>query len=248
MLHCIIIDDEQKGIDALNILIARFIEDVKVVAETRDSGEAVSLINNYRPEIVFLDIQMPGMDGFELLEKLTWKNFYLVFTTAHQEYGLRALKSNASDYLLKPIDLEDLSFSINKIKKLVALSSIPLFDNQALISIFQQHPKNKLLLHSKSGIESVDTSDIVCLESRSNYTCVHLADARSIVISRTLKEFEGQLCMEHPYFMRVHHSFIINSNKIQRFIKGDDLIIMANDQKVPLAKSRRASFLEWLDL
>src|SRR6218665_2323618 len=182
MLHCIIIDDEQKGIDALNILIGRFIEEVKVVAETTDSAQAVSLINNYRPEIVFLDIQMPGMDGFEMLERLSWRNFHLVFTTAHQEYGLRALKSNASDYLLKPIDLEDLRLSFEKIKKQVALSSAPWFNGEALLPVFQQSGKNRLLLHSKSGIEQVDPADIVCLESRSNCTCIHLSDERSLVI------------------------------------------------------------------
>lgn len=93
----------------------------------------------------------------------------------------------------------------------------------------------------------MDTGEIICLESRSNYTCVHLSD-KSLVISRTLKEFEAQLCPGHPYFMRVHHSFMINSNKVQRFFKGEDLIMMTNEQRVPLAKSRRAAFLERLSL
>src|SRR5689334_2979535 len=102
-LRAIIVDDEETGITTLRILIGKHIPDVKVVAVCTRAREAVELIANYKPEIVFLDISMPEMDGFELLEKLEWKNFNLIFTTAHQEYALKALKQNALDYLLKPV-------------------------------------------------------------------------------------------------------------------------------------------------
>src|SRR3954466_7376140 len=107
MLRAIIIDDEQKGIDTIKILCGKYIPEINIVAESTKPMEAITLIENYKPEIVFLDIQMPGLDGFELLEKLNWQQFNLVFTTAHQEYALKALKNNAIDYLLKPIDHED---------------------------------------------------------------------------------------------------------------------------------------------
>src|SRR6185369_3053713 len=103
ILHAIIIDDEKKGISALKQLVEKFVEDVKIIAECLKASEGIDLIEKHKPEIVFIDIDMPGMNGFEMLEKLSWKNFNLVFTTAHQEYGLKALKNNAVDYLLKPI-------------------------------------------------------------------------------------------------------------------------------------------------
>src|SRR5688500_4469180 len=116
MLRSVIIDDEQKGIDSLKMLIELFIPELKVVAETTRPELSLELIENYMPEIVFLDINMPDMNGFQVLEKLQWREFHLVFTTAHQEYGLKALKNNAFDYLLKPIDHEELQETVRKIK------------------------------------------------------------------------------------------------------------------------------------
>src|SRR5471030_515650 len=105
MLHAVIIDDEIYGVKSLELLIQKFVEDVKVVATTTNPVEGIDIINNYRPDIVFLDISMPVLDGFQLLENLNYKKFCLVFTTAHREYGLKALRKNAIDYLLKPVDI-----------------------------------------------------------------------------------------------------------------------------------------------
>src|SRR3954464_1482839 len=117
ILRAIIIDDEYKGISTLKTLVEEYIRDVRVVAETTSAGEAIRLIEDYKPEIVFLDINMPEMSGFELLEKLRWRNFSLVFITAHQQYALKALKNNAVDYLLKPVDYTELQAAVAKIQK-----------------------------------------------------------------------------------------------------------------------------------
>ena len=114
MLKAIIIDDEQRGINALKILIDKFVPDVKVVADSTDANQGIELIENYAPDIVFLDINMPEMNGFELLGKLKWNNFNLVFTTAHQEFALKAIKNNAIDYLLKPYSQDRFSKAVQK--------------------------------------------------------------------------------------------------------------------------------------
>jgi two-component system, LytTR family, response regulator len=116
MIRAIIIDDEQSGINSLRLHLERFTADVKVVASSTDPAQGIGLIEDFRPEIVFLDINMPGLNGFELLAKLKYRKFHLIFTTAHDEYGLQAIKENALDYLLKPIDKQDLLEAIAKAK------------------------------------------------------------------------------------------------------------------------------------
>jgi two-component system, LytTR family, response regulator len=250
MLRAIIIDDEQRGINALKVLIDRFVNDVKVVAESTNAHTAIDLIENYAPDIVFLDIKMPDMDGFELLEKLKWKNFNLIFTTAYEEYGLRALKSNAVDYLLKPIDYEDLKFSIDKVKERISEqeSRDVVLQYKVLLDNLGNTGKNKIVISSKWGVESIDVNDIIHLESKSNYTQICLSESRTILTSKTLKEFDHQLCASYLSFMRVHHSFIVNLNKVARYLKQSDNIVMVNQHEIPLAKSRKGIFFKWLSI
>lgn len=243
----IIIDDEETGIETLKMVIEKHIEDVRVVACSVKAKEAIGLIEDYMPEIVFLDISMPEMNGFEMLEQLSWKNFNLIFTTAHQEHALKALKINAVDYLLKPIDHRDLRFAIDKIKKQASVNTASHlnFDYSSLNNLEHSYT-NRLALSSKDGIEYIDPLEIVSLESRSNYTQVVLQDEKTIITPKTLREFDTQLCGSGLNFMRVHHSFIINLHRVLRFSKEKDDIIMINNQKIPLAKSRRENFVRWL--
>lgn len=246
-MRAIIIDDEETGAETLKFLIEKYIADVKVVAHTTQPKEAIVLIGDYKPEIVFLDISMPEMDGFELLEQLEWRNFDLIFTTAHQEHGIRAIKQNASDYLLKPIGHEDLSAAIEKVKRRLEQNQIhqesrfnnPVYD-------FNKQVIHKLAVYSKHSVESINATEIICLESKSNYTKVYLLDGRAILSPRTLGDFDKQLCHANSKFMRVHHSFVINLEKVLRYLKESDVLIMINNQKIPLARSRRNAFFKWL--
>ena len=249
-LRSIIIDDEYKGISTLKTLIEEYIEDINIVAETTVASEAIKLIENYKPEIVFLDINMPEMTGFELLEKLTWKNFNLVFITAHQEYALKALKNNAVDYILKPIDHEEVQAAVTKIKNRLAINenSISLGNYTQLLTELKNYQKNKILVSLKAGIEAIETQDIIYLESNSNYTTIYLNAMPALSTSKTLKDFEDQLCRPGTGFMRVHHSFIVNLNKVTRYLKSEDLIILEDGVKIPLSKSRRDVFYEWMQV
>lgn len=247
-LRCIIVDDEETGVETLKLLIKKHIGDVRIVAKTTKAKEAIGLIENYKPEIVFLDINMPGMNGFELLEKLIWKNFNLIFITAHQEHGLKALKLSAVDYLLKPVDHRDLRSAVDRIKnQLVQQNHMTGFDYSSLNSI-NQYYTGKLGINSKEGVEYLDPLEIVYLESKSYCTQIHLINGRTILTPKTLREFENNLCQNNINFMRVHHSYIINLNKILRYIKEGDDIIMTSNQKIPLSKKRKENFFKWLNL
>lgn len=245
-LRAVIIDDEQRGINSLRILIEKYVEGVKIVATSSRAAEAIELIENYRPEIVFLDINMPEMNGFELLEELDWKKFNLIFTTAHREYALKALKNNAVDYLLKPIDYEDIRIAVAKIRQRLQEDIHISIDYSKLKQ--EANPNNKLLVNSKKSIESIELDDVVSLESKSNYTQIYLSGSRVTLASKTLKEFETHLCNAGTNFMRVHHSFIINLDKVSRVMKITDTIVMVDNQKIPLAKSRKNLFFKWLNM
>jgi len=246
-LRAIIIDDDEVGIEALKLLISKFIDDVNVVAESSDPSHAVKLIQDYSPEIVFLDIMMPGMDGFELLEKLGTKNFKLIFTTAHHEHALRALKIDAHDYLLKPVDYRELRCAVDRVRRNL-LQDAHKKTGYEIPDLSHLFHKTKLAINTKSGVESIDYTDIVSFESMSNYSKIYLCNAATLTTPKTLKEFETQLCNKKSNFMRVHNSYMINLEKVTRYLKEEECIIMVNDQKIPVAKSRKELFFKWLTL
>ncbi|HQQ95357.1 MAG TPA: LytTR family DNA-binding domain-containing protein [Bacteroidia bacterium] len=250
MLRAILVDDEPRGLNALKTLIDRYCPELRVVSTCLSSIDSVEQINTYHPEIVFLDINMPEMNGFDVLNQLEWKGFHLIFTTAHQEYALKALKANALDYLLKPIDRFELAEAVARIKQKARIES--------QVNNFQKYEKflnglhleahKKVHVHSRISIDTLDPDQIVYLESKSNYTQIHLENEASVLSSKTLKDYENILCDQRAHFMRVHHSFIINLRKVSRYIKSNEIVIMRNEQKVPIAKSRKEEFMKWLEI
>jgi two-component system LytT family response regulator len=250
LLRAVIIDDEQRGINSLKILLERFSDEIKIVAESTNAFTGIDLIENYAPDVVFLDINMPGMNGFELLERLRWRNFQLIFITAHGEHALKALKSNALDYILKPMGAEDLRFAIDKVKSRIPLSghSDIWKEYQSLFSKYSVSMPKKIAVNSKSGLEHIDLRDIVHLESKNNHTWINLTGPGVIVTSTTLRDFDRILCTAGSNFMRVHHSYIINLDQVVRYIKQNENIIMTNDVEIPLAKSKRGTFFRWMNI
>jgi two-component system LytT family response regulator len=249
ILRAIIIDDEPRGVSALKSLIEEYMDDVNVVAESTNPADAIPLIHNYKPEIVFLDINMPEMSGFDLLDRLLWKNFNLIFTTAHEEYALRALKNNAVDYILKPIDHEEVQAAITKIKARIGKAENDISLNYArLVKDLSHYHKSKVLVSLKSGIEAIAFNDILYLESQSNYTQLYLVGSKVILTAKPLKEFEDELCLTNQSFMRVHHSFIINLNKVSRYLRSEEQILLDDNYRIPLSKSKKDKFYSWLQL
>jgi two-component system, LytTR family, response regulator len=246
MLRAVIIDDEKKGIRSLELLIKKYITDVKVVAVTTDPEQGVKLIENYRPEIVFLDIQMPNLNGFELLERLTYRDFNLIFTTAHEEFALKAIRNNALDYLLKPIDHEDIEKALERIKQRNGKNQ---WDNyKQLLDHVNTARTNKICLSVREKVEYVNISDIIRLESDSNYTYVWTEKTEKILVSKTIGDFEKELCSEPHHFMRVHQSHLINLRYVKKFIKDENCIVLLNGDKTPLSKNKKEAFMKWLDV
>ncbi len=243
MLSAIIIDDEQKGRLALRQKLQDYCPMVQVMGEASDGAEGIPLIEKYKPQIIFLDIEMPRMDGFEMLRRIENRDFHIVFTTAYDQYAIQAIKYAAFDYLLKPIDIEELKSAVERInqhrstnftqKKLETLEA-------NLLSM--QTPK-KLAIPILEGFLFFDISHIIHLEAQSNYTVIYFTDHPKLIASRTLKDFEDLLPPET--FFRPHHSHIINLNYIKRYIKGDGgQIEMQNGNFVTVARRKKEEFLK----
>ncbi|MBC7864519.1 MAG: response regulator transcription factor [Bacteroidia bacterium] len=248
MLHAIVVDDEQKGINSLKLLLEKKVNDVKIVASSCNPEEGIKLIDDYRPDIVFLDINMPLMNGFGLLKKITFTNFHLIFTTAHEEYALQAIKNNALDYLLKPIDTDDLTLAIQRVRDLQNSKQNPP-DVAQLLKGFEQESNRRIAVPYKDGMVYVNASEIVRLEADSNYTRIFFEDGKVSLVPKTLKDFETALCqgIHSKKFMRVHQSHIINLQHVTRFTREEGgLIRMKDNEEIPLSKTKKEEFITWL--
>ena len=242
MLKGIIVDDEFKSRESLRILLEEFCEGVEVCALCQNVDEGLEAIKKYKPEIVFLDIQMQRESGFDLLTRIKNIGFEVIFTTAHSEYAIKAFKFSAIDYLLKPIDIAELKRAIGKVdKKMNGDISTRL---QHLIQNLQPAQGNhKLALPTLDGLVFVKVSDIIYCEASSNYTEIIVQGGKKYVVSRTLKEYEDLLTGHN--FYRIHNSYLINLNAIKKYIRGEGgYVVMNNDQSLTVSKRKKDGFLE----
>lgn len=247
MLHAIIIDDELNGLVSLDLMIKKYTPEIKVVAKTIDPQDAIELINNYRPDIIFLDINMPNLNGFELLEKIEFRNFQLIFTTAHEEFALKAIKQNALDYLLKPIAADDLKLAVQKITKNLNKEDIIKSTLQILKSL-KEPIDIKVNIPAKDGVQLVSSSEIMYIEADSNQAIVVLNNKAKINVSKSLKDYEKQLCMENSKFIRLHNSFIVNVDYVTRYVPEDGgYAVVQNERSIPISKNKKEEFLELIN-
>ncbi|MBN8786647.1 MAG: response regulator transcription factor, partial [Terrimonas sp.] len=218
MIKTIIVDDEPKGRLALQEKIKAYCPTVEIVGQAGNGLEAITLIDNLKPELLFLDIEMPQMNGFEMLRKLKEKNFFIIFTTAYDQYAIQAIKYAAFDYLLKPIDIEELKTAVNKIKTTSEnqfIAQLKLLQENLALPVKKLH---KLAIPSLESILFLEIHHIIHLEANSNYTNIYMADKTKIIASKTLKEFSELLPAD--IFFRTHHSHIINLNFIKDILKA----------------------------
>lgn len=247
MLKAIIVDDEPKAIQGLIWELSNFNNDIEVVKSFTQPEDALEYLQIHTPDCLFLDVQMPTMGGFQFLEKLNKLkpiDFAVVITTAYNEYAIKALKHEAIDYLLKPIDSDDLKDTIQKIKKYNdrGVNSAKL---EAMLSNFNsQFDKKRITINTDGKLLFLDVDDIVYVESDGNYSTLVLNNNKKIVVTKKLKEVDAIL-PEH-YFFRIHNSYIINLNKIKAFIKNEGYVVMDSNHKIPVARQRKSDFLEKL--
>ncbi|WP_306641176.1 LytR/AlgR family response regulator transcription factor [Sanyastnella coralliicola] len=241
-MKAIIIDDEKHCSATLEYEMSRHVPDIEIIGVYNDPIEGRDALVNSDAEILFLDIEMPRLNGFELLQSIEDPKFGVIFTTAYDEFALRAFQYSAIDYLLKPVSSDDLKRAVARFQELgsARLSNAQL---DILFNRLEDSGFNKIALPSSEGLDFVSPDEIMHCESQSNYTMVFFKERKKILVSRTLKEIEEMLS-GHGFF-RVHHSHIVNLNYVSRYVKGSGgYLVMENDVQVPVSRSRKDSLLQ----
>ncbi|WP_274474741.1 LytR/AlgR family response regulator transcription factor [Mangrovimonas aestuarii] len=246
MIHAIIIDDEPKAIQGLTWELKRFKQDIVILDTFTNPEDAVEYLKNPKSQIdcLFLDIQMPTMDGFQLLSKIDTTNVSVIFTTAYDEYAIKAIKQQALDYLLKPIDSDDLQSTIEKLKQNNS-QYIEIQKFEKLLDKYNRESKKKRITVNTDGkLIFLEETDILFVESDGNYSTLHLVNNQKLVLTKKLKEVNA-LLPENTFF-RIHNSFIINIDQVKEFLKSEGYVIMSSNHKIPVARQRKVDFLEKL--
>jgi two-component system, LytTR family, response regulator len=244
MIKAIIIDDEMHCRKTLSISLKEFCPDVQVL-ELCDNGEAgVEAIKKLKPDLVFLDIEMPRMNGFEMLEQFSEIPFAVIFTTGYDQYAIKAIRFSALDYLLKPIDPKELVAAVHKVQ----VQKNPPFSEQFRLLMDQIQRKEtgftKIAVPTSEGFELILADQLIRCEAHSNYTHLFLKNSARIIACRTLKEMEEQL-HDFNYFLRVHHSYIVNLNEVTKYIRGEGgYLVMADGSTVNVSHSRKDALLK----
>ncbi len=245
MLNAIIIDDELNGRIALKQKLHDYCPEVNVVAEADNGNEGIKTIRIHQPQLVFLDIEMPEMDGFEMLIQLSDKKFHTVFTTAYDQYAIKAIKYAAFDYLLKPVDIDELRLTIDRIKQQVTpkhtVEKLETLEQNLLTKPFL----NKIAIPTLEGLLFFDINQIIRLEAQSNYTNIYFESHPKLMASRTLKEFEEILPTD--IFFRLHNSHIINMQFMKRYLKGDGgRVELKNGDYIMISRRKKEEFLKFI--
>jgi two-component system LytT family response regulator len=244
MIRALIIDDEAKARQGLRLELERYCPEVEVLALCESPEVGLEKINELHPDLIFLDVQMPKMTGFDLLEKLPEIHFEVIFVTAYDRYAIKAIKFSALDYLLKPIDVDELVTSVEKISKKQRNKSV---QYQSLLNNVKSGSEKlkRLAIPSDNEIILQKIKDIVYCEADSSYTTLHLADNKKITVAKTLKEFENIL--PETDFCRIHHSTLVNMAHVVKYIKGEGgYIIISNDKHLNVSRRKKDSFLQRL--
>lgn len=239
-IKAIIIDDEERARTSLQSLLNQYCPSVKVVEQCSNVPDGVLAINKHRPQLVFLDIEMPEYSGFELLSFFRDIDFEIVFVTAFNEYALKAFEVAAIDYVLKPVDIDKLKLAVEKVEK-----KLNAYDMQHRLEVLKDSLKtdqfNKIALPVSEGLLFVDTNEIVYLEADGAYTEVWLKNGSKIVVSKKLKFFEDVLENKANFF-RSHRSYIVNINFIKRYSKSDNSLLLDNGKSVVISRDRKLEF------
>ena len=244
-MKALIIDDEQHCITTLTWALKEYCDGIEIIGFAKNGQEGFEKINSLKPDLIFLDIEMPVMSGIDMLERFDTIDFKVVFTTAYDQYAIKAIKLNACDYLLKPIDKDELISAIEKIQ----LSADLLINKESVQNIKHNlhvlPSLQKIAIPSSEGILFFDLNTIVHLEASSNYTLIYFDNDTKLVSSRTLKEYEELL--PEAIFFRCHHSHLINLKFIKKYIKGEGgYVDLGHGQMVEVSRRKKLEFLTLL--
>jgi two-component system LytT family response regulator len=243
-LKAIIIDDEASSRNSLRQKLTIHCPDVEIIAECENGENGIKAIEETEPDIVFLDVEMPRINGFTMLQQLNKRNFEVIFTTAYDHYAIRAIRFSALDYLVKPIEVEELKASVEMVKQ---KRNQPVKNERLETLLYnmmnEKNLNSRLAIPSLEGLQFIEVSDIIYLQAESNYTIIHVQNSPKITVSKTLKDFEDLL--PHAVFLRIHHSYIINKNRIIKYLKGEGgQVIMSNGQTLDVARRKKEEFMK----
>ena len=247
MLKALLVDDEVNNLASLEFMLVNDCRGVTVAGKARSGEEAREWLRTNEADVIFLDINMPGESGFQFLNSVTNQDFKVVFVTAYNEHALQAIKASAVDYILKPVNIDELQQAVEKVKR--SLQNAAAGEQERVLlthllqTIGQKQSSKKIALPALGSITFIEVDDIVSLQADSNYTIIHMKDMRKLVISKTLKDFEDLL--DENQFARIHKSYIINLNYIKEYSTIDGGIAkMSDGNQWSISRRQLDTFLE----
>jgi two-component system LytT family response regulator len=244
-IKAILIDDELNSLQNLQQKLEGFCPDVAIVAVTQKPEEGILLIRQHQPDVVFLDIEMPRMSGFRMLEELGEYDFDIIFTTAYNHYSIDAIRISAFDYLVKPIGIEDLQQAVERLSKSLNRQTKEKIDILKKSLSDNRSQEDKIAISTSEGIEFIPIKNIIHVESKSNYSKIFLTDNKSIMVTKILKDFEEMLV---PYnFYRVHNSHLVNLNYIQKYVRSQGGHVQLQDGTlIDISRRKKEEFLKMI--
>ncbi|MFY0673605.1 MAG: response regulator transcription factor [Bacteroidia bacterium] len=246
MMRAVIIDDEVRSRESLEILVKENCKNVEVVALAESVESGLATLKQHKPDLLFLDIELQDGTGFDLLEKSALDDFHVIFTTAFENYALKALKLSAVDYLLKPINAEELVQAVNKAEELSDNDSTNKNFELLLQNLQNSTGKHKIALPTSEGLTFINVSDIIRCQADGSYTHFFFKDRKKILVSKKIKEYEELLS---PYnFVRVHHSHLVNLDEVAKYVRGDGgYVVMSDGETVYVSKRKKEDFMSALN-
>ena len=242
MLRAVLIDDDQSNLSSLSEKLAKHCPQVEIIGRCDTAKDGIAVIEKEMPGLVFLDIEMPVMNGFVLLQQLKYRSFGLVFVTAYDHYAIKAIKYSALDYLVKPVEIEELKAAVAKaeLNKETRNAQLQL---ELLLEHLNKKQLKRITIPTSEGLHFIEIDSIIYLEASNNYTHFYLSTGQKFLVTSTLKEFEELLPTE--LFVRIHHSIIINKNFVEKYIRGEGgQVVMRHGIVLDVSKRRKAEFLQ----
>ncbi len=244
MLKAILIDDDESNLSSLKEKLAAHCPQVQIIAMCDNAAKGIENIDSQHPDVVFLDIEMPVMNGFVMLQQLAYKNFELIFTTAYDHYAIKAIRYSALDYLVKPVEIEELKAAVKKAEeKRNHAQPNPQIELLVEQLVGKKNAYSRIAIPTSEGLQFIRVADIIYLEASVNYTHIYIVGKNKYIASRTLKDFEEMLPADT--FLRIHHSYVINKNFAEKYIRGEGgQVVLTNGVILDVSKRKKTEFLK----
>lgn len=245
-LTCIVVDDEDSALTVMRVLIETHCPQLNILALVKDSREAIEIIKTQKPDIIFLDIEMPRLNGFQILEQITGQSFHLIFTTAYNQYAVKAFKYSAVDYLLKPIEVNELKDAVAKVNLQNQSERLANLKTNFIQNAVENSLHTIALPHGR-GYLFQQVEEIIYCEASNTYSIFHLKNKPSLLITKAIGEIENTL--EQNLFFRIHRQYLVNKKEIKELSRTDGgSVTMSNGHQLPIARNRKEALLSFMGL